>query len=83
MSMEQLSTTAAKVVGIKQTTRAIIKGRVQIVFIANDADERLTKPLVEMCQAQDLEYFQVTTMQELGKACGIHAGAAAAAILKS
>jgi large subunit ribosomal protein L7A len=83
MSMEELSTAAAKVVGIKQTTRAVLKGLVREVFVAADADARLTKPVVDLCKSQGVTCTQVPVMQELGKACGIHAGAAAAAILKS
>ena len=81
--MEELSTAAAKLVGIKQTTRALTKGKAQEVFVAADADERLTKPVADLCEAQHVTCTQVAAMQELGKACGIHAGAAAAAILKS
>ena len=76
--MEELSTAAAKVVGIKQTTRALTKGKAQEVFVAADADERLTKPVADLCEAQHVTCTQVAAMQELGKACGIHARAAAA-----
>jgi large subunit ribosomal protein L7A len=82
MSKEILGTTAAKVVGLKQTTRALMKGTAKEVFVAEDADEHLTTSLIAVCAEKNVTCTKVATMQELGKACGIHAGAAAAAILK-
>ena len=36
---------------------------------------------VELCKEKAVELVQVETMHELGKACGIHVKAAAAAII--
>jgi len=71
------------VVGLKQTTRALEKGEVRSVFLAQDADSRLLKPIIEMCQAKQIKIQEVPTMLELGKACGIKVGAAVAAVLKN
>ena len=71
-----------KVVGLKQTKRAIAAGTVQTVFLAKDADPKLTEPLCAMCRLAGIETVTDRTMSELGKACGIAVGTAACAILR-
>jgi len=78
---ETLKHAKLKTVGVKQTLRAIEKGSAQCVFIAEDADAHVTRPIIELCQNQQVEVVRVTTMLELGKACSIQVGAAVAAIL--
>ncbi len=73
---------AKKVVGIKQLRRALTSGAVRKVFLADDADPRLTEPLAELCEEAGAECIKVPAMQELGRACGIDVGAAAAGILR-
>lgn len=73
---------AGKVVGIKQLRRALANGNIQKVFLADDADPRLTEPLAKQCEALYIDWEMVTSMQELGKACGIDVGAAAAGVLR-
>ena len=51
-------------------------------FIAADADIRISRPLLESCEAAGVKVITADSMHELGKACGIHVGAAAAAVLK-
>lgn len=79
---ESLEKAENKVVGLKQTRRALEKGNVRSVYVAKDADARLLRPIVDLCQAKKIELKEVQTMSELGKACGIEVGAAAAAILE-
>lgn len=71
------------VVGIKQTTRSLEKGEVRSVYLAQDADEKLLRPIRELCAARQIEIKEVPTMTELGKACGIKVGSAVAAVLIS
>ena len=78
--LEQLNT-AHKVVGIKQLRRSLQEGSVQTVFIAENADPALTEPILEHCKINHVQWVLVPTMAELGKACGISVGAAAAGIL--
>ena len=82
MSLDDLKTAGAKVVGVKQTAKALQKQTVSGVFIAADAEERITAPIKAECEKQNVDCLVVESMQALGKACGIHAGASAAAILK-
>ena len=53
-----------------------------MVFIASDADERVTAELKAVCQEYSVQTDETVGMQEIGKACNIEVGAAAAAILK-
>ena len=73
--------TKEKVVGLKQTRRAIASGKVTKVFLAKDADPKLTEPLRAMCRLSGVEAVSEYTMSELGKSCGIAVGTAACALL--
>jgi len=73
--------TQRKVVGIKQLRKSLKDGKVIRAFVAENADPRLTEPLAEECTRLGVELIFVPTMAELGKACGISVGAAAAGLL--
>ena len=44
-----------KVVGLKQTKKAIAAGKTAVVSLAKDADPKLTEPLRAMCRLSDIE----------------------------
>ena len=71
-----------KVVGVKQTKRAINDGRAVRVFLAEDADPRVTDPIAVLCEVQSIPVERVAQMKELGSACGIAVGSAVAALLQ-
>jgi large subunit ribosomal protein L7A len=71
-----------KAVGIKQTLKAVENGSAAIVFIAKDADEKITGNLKELCMANGVQVEYADTMKLLGKAVGIEVGASAACVLK-
>ena len=71
------------VVGSKQLKKALRAGRAERVFLAENADPAVTEPLEELCGELHIQITWVRTMAELGKACGIEVGAAAAAVLRS
>ena len=77
--LKQLTEATKHVVGVKQTAKAVEKGTAKLVFIA---DIRISRPLLESCEAAGIKVITADSMHELGKACGIHVGAAAAAVLK-
>ena len=81
MTLDDLMQAEKRTVGVKQTEKAVNKGVALKVFVAKDADERVTEKLVELCEEKAVRVVMVETMHELGKACGIHVKAAAAAIL--
>lgn len=70
-----------KVVGAKQIRKALNAGKARKVFLAKNADPAITEPLVAVCQSNHVEYAWVKSMADLGNACGIEVGAAAAAIV--
>ena len=74
--------TAKKAIGAKQTAKSVEKGLAEVVFIAEDADIRVTAPILELCSQKSVALEKVPSMAELGKACGIEVGAAAVAQLK-
>ena len=76
--LTQLENTG-KVVGFKQTRRALNDGRAKTVFLAQDADPALTEPLAELAGSKGVPVVWTERMKELGKACGIAVGAAVAA----
>ena len=77
--MERL-TGSEKVVGLKQVRRAVTAGSVNTVFLGCDADPRLTEPLEALCNEHGVGVVWDYTMAQLGKACGIAVGTAAAAV---
>lgn len=73
--------TAKKVTGAKQVTRALKNGVARRVFLAQDADPRVTEPIQLLCQEQGVETVAVDTMAALGAACGIAVKSAVAAVV--
>ena len=69
------------VVGAKQLRKAMQSGRAQQVFLAENADPAITEPISEMCKSMSIRFSWVRSMTELGQACGIEVGAAAAAVV--
>lgn len=81
MTLDALKS-ASRVMGIKQVSKAVKRGDAEYVFVADDADERVIGPLQILCREQDVPVERAATMADLGNACGIEVGAAAAAVLK-
>lgn len=71
-----------KTVGIKQTTKALVQDKVNILFIAENADKHLIQHMEQTAKEKNVEVVYVDSMKKLGKVCGIDVGAAVAAILK-
>ena len=71
----------AKVVGAKQTRRALKDGRAVRIFLARDADPSLTEPLEALGREHQVDVEWIDSMKSLGNACGIAVGAAVAALL--
>ena len=69
------------IVGAKQLRKAMEKGTVKCVCLAKNADPAITEPLLQQCKARNISCYWVASMRELGGACGIDVGAAAAAVV--
>ncbi|RCX13998.1 large subunit ribosomal protein L7A [Fontibacillus phaseoli] len=68
-------------IGTKQTIRMVELGLAEEVYVAEDADPRLTSKIIALCNQRNVKVTLVDTMHNLGKACGIEVGAAMAAIV--
>lgn len=69
-------------IGTKQTLKMIELGKAIKVYVAQDADEYVISNVISLCETKGIPLIYVNTMCELGKACGIEVGAAAAVIIE-
>ena len=67
------------VVGAKQLRKTVLAGQAKKVYLAQDADPAITEPIARMCLEMRVPFTWVHSMKELGRACKIDVGAAAAA----
>jgi large subunit ribosomal protein L7A len=81
MSYERVKQAANIGIGTKQATRMVELGKVSEVFVAKDADPRITIKMVTLCTKLGVTVTYVESMKLLGKACGIDVGAAVAAVV--
>jgi large subunit ribosomal protein L7A len=68
-------------IGTKQATKVIEAGQAQEVFVAKDADPRITGKVIALCKKMDVKVTYIDSMKLLGKTCGIEVGAAIAAVV--
>ena len=84
MAMERIRAEIGRrkvVVGAKQLRKALSSGSVFRVYLAQNADPAITEPLEALCKRNCVDYAWVRSMTDLGHACGIEVGAAAAAAM--
>jgi large subunit ribosomal protein L7A len=70
------------VVGIKQTYNAVRSGQAVRVYAAQDAEMRVLRPVLALCDQMAVPVTRVDTMRELGHAASIEVGASVVAVLK-
>ena len=70
-----------KVIGVKQSRKAVREGRAKRVYLACDADPAITEPVAVSCEAAGIPVETEHTMAQLGRACRITVGAAVAVLL--
>jgi len=81
MPYERVVKAKTKMVGAKETLKAVERGQAKEVFLAQDADEHVIKPIAQLCQEKKVAATVVESMQKLGKACGIDVKCACVAIV--
>lgn len=81
MSYEKVKQAGKLSIGTKQAMKAVELGNAMEVFIAQDADPRITHKMVHLCNKMGVQVTFVDSMKLLGKACGIEVGAAIAAVV--
>ena len=70
-----------KVIGVKQSRKAVREGRAKRVYLACDADPAITEPVAESCASAGIPMETAYTMAQLGQACRITVGASVVAVL--
>ncbi|MBD8038073.1 MULTISPECIES: ribosomal L7Ae/L30e/S12e/Gadd45 family protein [Solibacillus] len=80
MSYDQVKQASKTIIGIKQAVKAMYAGQVSALFVAIDADKWVTDPAILLAKEIGVPVYYVDSRKELGKACGIHVGAAVVAI---
>ncbi|ASF37728.1 50S ribosomal protein L7ae-like protein [Halobacillus halophilus] len=81
MSYEKVAQAKSEIViGTKQTLKAMKNGEVIEVITADDADQTMTLKVVRLARDLKIPHTRVSSMKELGNACGIDVGAATVAI---
>lgn len=73
---------AKKVVGIKQTSKAVKENAAKKVYVALDADRELISPIVDSCEKNGIAVLFADNMSVLGEACQIEVGCAVCAIIE-
>lgn len=72
-----------KVVGLKQSKRAISEDRARKVFLAYDASAQIRREIEQLCGEKGIEIFADASMAELGDACEIDVDTAVATLLEA
>ena len=67
-------------VGFKQSLKAVESGKAVKVFLAQNVDPQMKQIMERMCSEKQVPIESAPSMNELGRACGINIGAAAAVI---
>lgn len=71
-----------KVIGTKQTLKAVKEGKALKVFLAEDTEEPIKKSIIDCCYDHNVTVESVETKVGLGRAGGIDRGAAVITIVK-
>ncbi len=79
--LEELKTDK-KIVGFKQSLKAVKAQQATKAFVSMDADVHVATPFVHACEAQKVPVEYCESCKVLGEACGIDVGAAVAVIMK-
>ncbi|RPF42761.1 L7Ae/L30e/S12e/Gadd45 family ribosomal protein [Thermodesulfitimonas autotrophica] len=82
MPYERLISARKKAVGSKETLKSIERGQAKVVYVAKNAERRITEPIIRACRARGTPLEEVPSMRELGKACGISVNCASAAVIE-
>jgi large subunit ribosomal protein L7A len=71
-----------RVVGTKQTLKALNDGEVTLLFVARDAKPDVVGEVLRFAELNGINVNYVDSMEFLGKACNINVKTATAALIK-
>ncbi len=80
--MEMLKSAAKKAVGTKAVLRTLTAGDAACVYVASDIDTFLYQKVTRACAEANVPVHRVESNRELGRACGLAIGCAAAAVCR-
>ena len=80
---ERLKKREMRVVGVRQTLRAVREGNAETVFVAMDADPRMRQQVEKEAEANGVPVRLIAAMEELATLCRVDVPSAAAAIRKT
>lgn len=72
---------SSKVVGLKQTLRALEKGTATLVYVADDAQRHVVQKVVDSAGRHGVPVVHAKTMVELAEACNVEVKTATAALI--
>jgi large subunit ribosomal protein L7A len=72
----------SKVIGMKQTLRALEREQATVLYVAKDAQSKVTFRALELAKSQELPIVYIDTMEELGSVCDVEVKTATAALIK-
>lgn len=82
--IEALRDPGLRVVGLKQTLRALQQDRVKSVYLASDVEDHVRRKIAAACAEQGVGIQPAGMSQrDLGTLCRIEVGAAVVAVLKA
>lgn len=70
-----------RLVGLKQSKKAVQNGQALRAYVAGDADEWVIEPFIQLCRDQNVEVVMAPNMKELAKACHVEVPTAVCVIL--
>ncbi len=73
----------SKVIGVRQSLKAIRQGRADKVYLAEDADSFVSVPIIDACKECGVKLEFVSSKSALGKICHIDVAAAVAVEVKN
>lgn len=74
--------TNSKVIGMKQTLKALENQEVRVLYVAKDAQSKVTTGAIELAESQKIPVVYINTMEELGSVCDVEVKTATAALIK-
>lgn len=80
--LKELRIKKRRVVGIKETLKALRRGEAEVIFVSKDAEEELLTEILNLAKEMGVKVEEVNSRKLLGELVGIDVGAAVAALLK-
>lgn len=72
-----------RVVGTKQTLKALHEGEVSTLFIAKDAKPQIVEEALKLAKSQNIHIDYVDSMEQLGRDCNVKVKTATAALINN